>query len=148
MVHVEASVLACEQVVERHDAEEREYCRRNHDVEHELQKVLHVALAHTVVDPGAVMVHFENTEVALAAVMSPSRLPSFFTNTLCAVLDLIVLTLERWSEALRDPAWVGKCTSEVTDVGQEAEAIESNGVKKAFKCERNALDELLVNHLF
>ena len=92
------------------------------------------------------MVHFEHTEVALTAVVSSRWFPGFLSHTLGAVLNLIVLTLERRSEAFWDSARTSECASEMTHVGQEAETIESNGVEEAFKGERNALDELLVHY--
>ena len=92
------------------------------------------------------MVHFENTKSALTAVVSPCRLPRLFSNALGAVLDLIVLALERRSETLRDTAWVREGSPQVADIGEEAEAIEDESVEASLHCQGDPLDELLVNH--
>jgi len=76
-----------------------------------LEEVLHVFLAYTVVDPGAVVVHLEHAETAFAAVMGSLWLPGFFADTLFAVLNLQVLTLERRSHTLRDATRVCKSGS-------------------------------------
>lgn len=134
VVHVETSVLARQQVVERHDAEEGKDRGRKHDVQHELEEVLHVLLTDTVIHPRTVMVHFKDTETTLTAVVGPGRLPSFFTKALGAVFNLIVLALEGRSEAFRDATWVRKGSPQVAHIGHEAEAIESNSPEEAFKC--------------
>lgn len=134
VVHVETSVLARQQVVERHDAEEGKDRGRKHDVQHELEEVLHVLLTDTVIHPRTVMVHFKDAETTLTAVVGPGRLPSFFTKALGAVFNLIVLALEGRSEAFRDATWVRKGSPQVAHIGHEAEAIESNSPEEAFKC--------------
>lgn len=147
MVHVEAGVLARQQVVERHDAEQRQDCRGKHNVKHELEEVLHVLLADTVVDPRTVVVHLKDTKTALSAVVGPRWLPRFFANALGAVFNFIVLALERWSHALRDASWVCEGGPKMADIRHKAEAIESDGPEEASKRQRDSLDELLVDSL-
>lgn len=103
-------------------------------------------MSDAVVHPRTVMVHFENTKSALTAVVSPRRLPRLLSNALGAVLDLVVLALERRSETLRDAARVREGSPQVADVGKEAEAIEDESVEAALHCQRDPLNELLVNH--
>jgi len=77
-----------------------------------LEEVLHVFLAYTVVDPGAMVVHLEHAETAFAAVMGSLWLPGFLADTLYAVLNLcVVLAQEGRSRAFRDATWVSKSGS-------------------------------------
>ena len=68
-------------------------------------------MADTVVDPRAMMVHLEDTEVALAAVMGSGRLPCFLACALFAVFVFNVFAHERCFHSLRNAAWVRKRSS-------------------------------------
>jgi len=131
MVHVLSRVSRCQQIVKRHDTEEWKHCWAEHDVEHELEEVFHVVLAHTIIDPGAVMVHFEYAEAALTAVVGACRFPSLFAFALLTVLHVHVFALERGSHAFTDAAWVGKGRAQMAEVRQKAKAIEGEEVKEA-----------------
>eukprot|EP00353_Schmidingerella_taraikaensis_P007241 CAMPEP_0185583266 /NCGR_PEP_ID=MMETSP0434-20130131/21414_1 /TAXON_ID=626734 ORGANISM="Favella taraikaensis, Strain Fe Narragansett Bay" /NCGR_SAMPLE_ID=MMETSP0434 /ASSEMBLY_ACC=CAM_ASM_000379 /LENGTH=124 /DNA_ID=CAMNT_0028202293 /DNA_START=874 /DNA_END=1248 /DNA_ORIENTATION=- len=105
-------------------------------------------MADAVIDPGAVVVHFEHAETALAAVVRAHRFPRLFPRALLAVLHFHVLALERRRHALRDPAWVRKCRPDVADIGHEAKAVENGTVDESFESEWDSLDPLLVHILF
>ena len=54
------------------------------------------------------VVHLEDAEFALAAVVGSYRLPGLFANALLAVLDFHVLTLERGSHTFLDATRASK----------------------------------------
>ena len=91
------------------------------------------------------MVHFKHTEVALAAMVRTGRLPSFLPIALLAILDLHVLTLKGWLQTFRNTSRVCKCCPKMADNGTDAQAIKSDEVKEPFHCERDPLDELLID---
>ena len=105
-------------------------------------------MADAVVNPWAVVVHLEDAELAFAAVMSSSGLPSLFACALFAVLDFHVLTLERRGHAFLNAAWTAKRSSDVTEVRHYAEAIERNKVEESFCGQGNTLDELVLEMVF
>ena len=65
-------------------------------------------MADTVVDPWTVMVHLENTEVALTAVMCTCGLPCLLAFALLAVFHLHEFAHERRCHALFDAARVSE----------------------------------------
>lgn len=79
--------LSDHQVVkaEKHHDDQHRRCKTC--VKNELKKELHVFSTHAIVDPGTVMVHFENAHAALAAVMCALGFPMHVT--LSAVLDAL-----------------------------------------------------------
>ena len=91
------------------------------------------------------MVHFEHAEVALAAMVCPGWLPSLLAIALLAILDLHVLTLKGWLQTFRNTSRVCKCCPKMADNGTDAQAIKSDEVKEPFHCERDPLDELLID---
>ena len=96
-----------------------------------MEEVFHVVLAHTIIDPGAVMVHFEYAEATLTAVVGACWFPSLFAFALVTVLHIHVFALEWWSQAFCDAARVGKSRAQMAEVGQKAKAIEGDKVKEA-----------------
>ena len=93
------------------------------------------------------MVHLEDAEAALTAMMRSHWLPSLLTQALLTVLHLHVLALEGWSHAFRDASGVGKGRTNVTNVRHETEAIEREAIEQAFERQRDALDPLFLNVL-
>ena len=91
------------------------------------------------------MIHLEDTEVALAAVVGPRRFPCLFPLTLLTVPHLHELALERWGHAFLDSARVRECCPEMGENSKEAEAIESEAVEYTFAGQRHARNELFVN---
>ena len=63
-------------------------------------------MADTVVDPWTVMVHLEDAEVALTAMVSTCRLPCFLAFTLLAIFHLHEFAHEGRCHALFDAAGV------------------------------------------
>ena len=88
-------------------------------------------MADAVVDPGTVMVHLEDTEIALAAVVGPRWLPCFLAQASVTILKLDELTLERWCHSFRYTARVRYRGSQMRYDSQEAKAIENNAIEEA-----------------
>lgn len=93
------------------------------------------------------MVHFEDAEVALAAVMCANRLPCLLTRAFLAVLCLKKLTLKRRRESLCYPARVRASGPQKADVRECAKAIEGEEVEHAAACEGYTRDKLVVDDL-
>ena len=91
------------------------------------------------------MVHLEDTEVALAAVMGPWWLPGFLTQASVTIFQLDELTLERWCHSFGYTAWVRYRGSEMGQDCHKAKAIEDSTVEEAKHGQRNALDELVID---
>ena len=89
------------------------------------------------------MVHLEDAEAALTAVVRAHRLPRFLPRALIAVLELHVLALERRRHSLFDLARVREGRSQVVHNGQPAERVVQQAQEAAFVRERYALDELV-----
>ena len=102
-------------------------------------------LAHAIVNPRAMMVHFKHTEVALAAMVRTGRLPSFLPIALLAILDLHVLTLKGWLKTFRNASWVCKSRPKMADNSADTQAIKCDEVKETLHCQRDPLDELLID---
>lgn len=79
------------------------------------------------------MVHFENADTTLTAVVCTHGLPCFFADALLTVFQFHVLALERWCHAFRNDARVSKGCTDVGNVSSEAEAIENHAVEYAFE---------------
>ena len=88
-------------------------------------------MADAVINPGTVMVHLEDTEIALAAVVGPRWLPGLLAQASVTILKLDELTLERWCHSFRYTAWVRYRGSQMRYYSQEAKAIENNAVEEA-----------------
>jgi len=142
--HVVTSVLTRQQIVKRQHHEQTQHGRGDANVNDELQEVLHVAVANTVVNPGAVVVHLVNTEATLAAVVSPLWFPSLFALALRTALYLHVLGLERRLHAFTDASWISKRGPQMANDGHETRAVEAEKVKEAFVSEWDALEKLQV----
>mmetsp|Transcript_103094 Transcript_103094/g.222591 ORF Transcript_103094/g.222591 Transcript_103094/m.222591 type:complete len:273 (-) Transcript_103094:411-1229(-) len=71
-----------------------------HEVEHEEAEVPVVAVAHAVVDPGAVVVHLQHAPLAHAAVVRPRRLPAAALLALLLGLRLAELRVRVLRHAL------------------------------------------------
>ena len=84
----------CQQVVESKEHQDGEVGRGNANVNDKLEEVLEVARTDTVVNPRAVVIHPEDADAALSAVVSANRLPCFCSFTLFAVLDFHKLALK------------------------------------------------------
>ena len=104
-------------------------------------------MADTVVDPRAMMVHFEHAEATLSTVVGTSWLPSLLPTATPLVTEhgLGELAVKRRLQSDFDSTWVGEGSTEVTDVGHETETIEEYAVDQASQSQRNALDQLLVD---
>jgi len=98
-------------------------------------------MAYAVVDPWAVMVHLEDTEATLTAVVSPCWLPGLLAFALLASLDLHVLRLKWCGHSFLDPAWVRTRRSQVSKNRQGAHSIERDEVEESLRCQGNALYE-------
>ena len=106
-------------------------------------------MANAVVDPGAVMVHFEDTDAALLTVMCAHWLPRLLPWALVTVFVFEVLALERRSQALLNATRVRAGNSQERNVGQSAEPIKRDEVEEAGHVQGHTLHELQVNrHLF
>ena len=95
-----------QQIIETQHAQERQSARCEHYVHNELEEVLHVAMANTVVDPWTVVVHLEDAEVALTAMVSTCRLPCFLAFALLTVFHLHEFAHEGRCHALFDASRV------------------------------------------
>ena len=102
-------------------------------------------MADAVVDPGAVMVHLEDTKAALLTVMCAHWLPCLLPWALVTVFVLEVLALERWSQALLNATRVRAGNSQERNVCQRAEAIKCDEVEEAGHIQGHPRHELLVN---
>lgn len=102
-----------------------------------MKEVLEVALADTVVDPWAVVVHSEHTEAALTAVVSSHWFPGR-RLALLAVTRFLELALERSLHAWREAAWVSETSAEVGKVSHQAQEVECDEVEEAAATQRNA----------
>ena len=105
-------------------------------------------MADAIVDPGTVMVHLEDAEIALAAVMGSRWLPGLLAQASVTVLKFDELTLERWCHSFRYTARVRNRGSQMWYHCQEAKAIEDSTVEEAQHGQRNALDELVIDEPF
>ena len=100
-------IVRCQQIVKGEEHSEGKNCARNANVDQELQEVLHVAMADTIVDPWTVVVHFEHTEATFATMVRPNRLPRFFVLALFTIFHLHELTLERGLKTWLNLARIG-----------------------------------------
>ena len=94
------------------------------------------------------VVHLEDAEFALAAVVGSYRLPGLFANALLTVFDFHVLTLERGSHTFLDATRASKRSPQVTQVRHDTAAIEGDKVEETFHGERNALNKLVFKMVF
>ena len=94
------------------------------------------------------MVHLEDAEITLAAVVSPRWLPGLLAQAFVTVLKLDKLALERWCHSFRYAARVCHRGSQMGNDSQEAEAIEEGAVEESQHGQRNALDELVIDETF
>ena len=91
------------------------------------------------------MVHLENTEATLTAVVRSHGFPRFLPYALLTVLILTVLALKRSHHAFRYATRVRKRRPQMTQVRHQAKAIECDKIEETFHGQRDALDELLVD---
>ena len=103
----------CQQVVESKEHQDGEVSRGNANVDDELEEVLEVAHTDTVVDPRAVVVHPEDADATLPAVVGANWLPCFCSLTLFAVFDFHKLALKWRFHSFFDLTWVRERCSEV-----------------------------------
>ena len=79
------------------------------------------------------MIHFEDAEATFTAMVCPHWLPSLFASAFFTILQLHILTLERRCHAFCNAARVCKGSTYMTEVGEEAKAIESDKIEQALK---------------
>ena len=91
------------------------------------------------------MVHLEDAKATLAAVMCSHWFPRLLPRTLNAILVLSVLARKRCDHAFGYASRVRKGRPDVTQVRHQAKPIERNKVEEALHCERDPLNELLVD---
>ena len=78
------------------------------------------------------MVHLEDAEAALAAVVGSLWLPSLLTCALFAVLHVHVLALERCSHPLLDLSGVCERCPQVVQDCEATESVEDQAQEDAF----------------
>ena len=91
------------------------------------------------------MVHLENTEATLTAVVRSHWFPRFLPYALLTVLILTVLALKRSHHAFRYATRVRKRRPQMTQVRHQAKAIECDKIEETFHCKRYALNKLLID---
>jgi hypothetical protein len=89
-----------------------------------------------------VVVHFENAEPTLFAVVSSLGLPGVGA-ALLAVFDLHEFTLEWRFHSFRDASWVGGGSSQVSCNCQRTKTIENKCMDDSTARERNSLYKLM-----
>ena len=94
------------------------------------------------------MVHFENAIVALAAMVCTSRLPGLLAIAFLAILYLIILTLKGCLKTFRNTSRVCKGRPKMADNCSDTQSIKCDEVKETLHCQRDPLDELLVDQSF
>jgi len=93
------------------------------------------------------MVHLEDAEPTLFAVMGADWLPGLFACALSAVLNVHEFALERCFHSFRHASRVSKSSSEVGSNGHNTKTVKNEGVDNSFPSERNSLNHLLVEYV-
>jgi len=88
------------------------------------------------------VVHFEDAEAALFAVVGADRLPGLFGGAFAAIFNLHKFALERRFHSLRHAARVSESSSEVGDDGGNTKTVENEAVSDALPGERDSLNRL------
>jgi hypothetical protein len=92
-------------------------------VESEQEEVFCVPRSHTAVNPGAVMVHFENTYLALRTMMSSNWLPR--NISLLTPSYLLLGEIAGWHNILGDNPGVAKRSPEVGNGRHVSQPVEN-----------------------
>lgn len=100
-------------------------------VNDELHEVFVITLPHTIIYPGAVVIHLENTLVALGAVMCSLGLPPH--AALLATVQSSCVDIVRHLDICRNVARICECASQVRKYRHQTQAIENYELKQTVK---------------